>query len=109
MAAHGAGSAGSVSTDLKLIFEQVLGALIGHNQHDQVDTFRPYLQTPAAAANAEECRCAPASVRKLAGSEAPAVLATEDESAFNQVGHHGDTFGALVNLFRNSLIGSRGK
>jgi hypothetical protein len=37
------------------------------------------------------------------------MLAAEDESAFNQMGYHGDTLGALVNLIRDSLVGRRGE
>src|SRR5689334_3442353 len=106
MTPHRAGGAGSVCTDLKLVLEQVAGALIRHDHHDQIDTLRAGLQAPTAAADAEERRRAPRSIGELASGQAAAVLATEDESAFQHAWHHGNALGALVDFVRNSFVGS---
>src|SRR5579872_139654 len=82
----------------------MLKTLVVHDQHDQVHSFNPDLQSPASTADRDECGRAP-TFRCTAGGDATSVLAANNESAFNQVWHHQDAFGTAQHFFRDPFVG----
>src|ERR1700722_2341880 len=84
----------------------MLQATVVHDEHEEVDAFDADLQSPASAADGNECGSAPA-FRRAAGGHATSVLAAKDEAALEQVRHHDDALGTAQDFFRNPFVGRR--
>ena len=104
MTAHRAGSHAGVRSQLEFAVQQVLHAVLVHDEHYQVDGLSPNLQTEASTFNAEKCGSAPAFWSTAAGNAASKAGA-DDESSLEHGGDDRDTFSRSQNLFRNTLIG----
>src|ERR1700757_3734490 len=103
MTADRAGCYRSFASQLELAGEQLLQTFIVHDQHDQVDAFEAYLKSSTAAADGDECGCAPA-FSGAAGGHATAVLATKDESAFDHVRYHHDALGIVQHFLGDAFV-----
>src|SRR5579864_1546232 len=93
----------SVRADLELAGDQSLHAFFILDDHDQVNAFQSDLKACAAAADGEERRGAP-SVLSLAGGHAFAMAATQNESAFQHIGYHGNAFRVFKDFLGNALV-----
>src|SRR5580765_5734579 len=103
MAADGASCCRSFSADLEFTGEQLLHAFVIHDQHDQVYALNTNLQTRASSTDRNESRSAPTLGCAASGYTA-AVLAAEDETAFDKMRDHGNAFGIIQNFFRNAFV-----
>jgi hypothetical protein len=103
MASNWPGRSRSVRSKLKLARQQLLHSAVVLNDHDQVNTLDPDLQSPASTSYCKECRRAP-TILGAASGNATAVLGAEYEAAFQKVGNHSYAPRMFQNLFRNSLI-----
>src|ERR1700722_13455745 len=94
---------GRVRAQGKLARQQVLHAILIHDQHDQVDGLPANLESEAAPADGEERGRAPA-LRSAATGDAAAVFCAYDKSALQHRRHYGDALRLAENLGRNSSI-----
>jgi hypothetical protein len=83
----------------------MLHSVIVLNDHDEIDAFNTDLETPAATADGEERRSAPA-ISGTAGSNAFAAFSAEDESAFDHVGDNSDALCVVENFFGDAFVRS---
>src|SRR5579872_2758630 len=103
MTSDRAGRDRSFTGKLKLAGEQMLETLVIHDQHDQIHVFDSDLQSPASAANGDECGGAPA-ISSTASGHTASVLATKDEATLNQVGHDENALRVAQHFFRDAFI-----
>src|SRR5580704_9141391 len=82
VAANGASRSGGIAAHLEFARQQVLQAMVVHNEHYKIHAFNANLQSPAASTDGDECRCAPAFLG-TAGGNAAAVLPTDHESSLD--------------------------
>jgi lipid-binding SYLF domain-containing protein len=94
MTAHWTCRGRCITAEFELAGKQVLKTLVVHHQHDDVDAFNANLQSPAASADGDECRRAPAFFCTACGNAA-AMLSTNHEAALDQMGNHNDAFGIV--------------
>src|SRR3989338_9020439 len=96
---------GAFAGNLKLAGEQVLQALIIHDQHQQIHALDTGLQASAAAANGNECWSAPTAGR-AASRNSFSMLTAKDETGFKQVWNYDHALGVFQHLFRYTAIRS---
>src|ERR1700739_3186711 len=103
MTANRAGCYRSLPGQFELAGEKLLQTFIVHDQHDQVHALQADLESSTAAADGDECGCAPA-FRGAAGGHATAVLATKDESAFDHIRYHHDALGTVQHFLGDAFV-----
>jgi hypothetical protein len=96
----------SFTGEFELAGEQMLEALVVHDQHDQVHAFNSDLQSPTSTAYRHERGCAPA-FGGTASRHAASVLATKDESTFDQVWYDEDALCIAQHFFRDAFVWGR--
>jgi hypothetical protein len=105
IAAYGAGGYGCVATELELVVEEVLEAIMIHRDQDEVCRLTADLEAEAGPGQLDEGGCAPA-VAGAAGDDALAVLSAEHEGSLFVAGDDGDAGGSASDVVRNATIRS---
>src|SRR5262252_5237381 len=106
MASDRTRSRAGIPPQFELAGEQVLHAVVIHDEHDQVDRFAADLQAETASLDREESGCAPALWRP-ATRDTLAVASTEYETAFEQARDYRDTLRRAQHFFRHTLVRCR--
>src|ERR1700678_725918 len=94
---------GGIAPNFELAVYQVIHSLVALNHHHQIDAFDTDLQSPTAAGDGEERRCAP-TARCAARRNAPAILGSENKAALQQMRHNGNALCMIQDFLRNALI-----
>src|SRR5438552_841903 len=89
MAADRARGHTGVGTEFELAGEQILHAIVVHDQHDEIYRLPTNLQPKAATFDREECRGTPTLGRTATGHTA-AVTGAQNESTLQHGGHYGN-------------------
>src|SRR6202022_666790 len=92
MAAHRPGGHTGIGSQFELAAEQVLHAIVVHDEHDQIHRLGADLQTETAALDAKECRGTP-TLRSAATGHAASVTGAHNEPALEQGRHYRYTLG----------------
>src|SRR5215475_13992945 len=103
MAAHRPGCYRGIGAKLELAGEQILQAILVHNQHNQIDSLTADLEAKATAAGENERRGTPSRGSPATG-HAPAVAGSHDESSLQERWHDGDALRGRYNLLGNPCI-----
>ena len=91
MPADRPGGYAGVGAQFELAGEQVLHAILVHDQHDQINSLAADLQSEASTFDSEECRSAPP-FRRTATGHAAAIARTHNKSTLQHGWHHRHTF-----------------
>ena len=91
MPADRPGGYAGVGTQFELAGEQVLHAILVHDQHDQINSLAADLQSEASAFDGEERGSAPP-FRCAATCYATAIARTHNKSTLQHGWHHRHTF-----------------
>src|SRR5437899_12919445 len=91
MPADWPGGYAGVRTQFELAGEQVLHAILVHDQHDQINSLAADLQSEASAFHSKECRSAPAFRGAATGHAAP-ITRADNKSTLQHGRHHRHTF-----------------
>ena len=103
MASDGAGGGAGIGAEFELAGEQVIHAILVHDQHDEIGGLGADLQAETATADSEEGGCAPAFFSAATGN-AFAITAADDEACVEQGRNHGHTFGRTEYFFGDTLV-----
>src|SRR5437899_3515629 len=106
MPADRPGGYADVVTEFELAGEQVLYAILVHDQHDQINSLAADLQSEASTFDSEECRSAPP-LRCAATCYATAIARTHNKSTLQHGRHHRHTFRRAQDFLWNTLIRRR--
>src|SRR5439155_26788609 len=103
MPADRPGGYAGVGAQFELAGEQVLHAILVHDQHDQINRLAADLQSEASTFDSEECRSAPP-FRRTATGHAAAIARTHNKSTLQHGWHHRHTFRPAQYFLWNTLI-----
>src|SRR5581483_6643362 len=81
MTAYGPGSDAGIRSQFELAVQEVMHAVLVHDQHDQVHGLAADLEAEAATLDGEKCRRTPA-LRSAAACHPLAITRTHDETTF---------------------------
>src|SRR2546427_5185669 len=87
MPADRPGGYAGVGAQFELAGEQVLHAILVHDQHDQINRLAADLQSEASTFDSEECRSAPPFRRTATGWSAPDRKSTRLNSSHSQISY----------------------
>src|SRR5581483_4669453 len=102
--ANRACSCRNVSPDLYVALQQIVHALVIHNEHHQVCALSTNLRTPANSRYRKWRRCAPASAARAASCYARSMLATYHERSFHQLWNYSYALCAVQHCIGNALV-----
>ena len=102
MPAHGSGGCGCVGSNLELVAEQAVHAVLASDNQDEISRVAPNLQSPAPSTNSQEHRSAP-SFSGSAGGDTFSIAAAEDECSFLFAWNDGNALCRLQQLLRCGL------
>ena len=106
MATDGPRGHGCVRPQLELARQKFFGAVLVHDQHDQIDSLPADLEADASPAGEQKRGCAPTFLSPATG-HAAAIVGRHDESALQQRGNDRDAFCRTQHFFRNARVRSR--
>jgi len=109
VAADGSGGDSGVSADLPVGGQELFGALVVHEEHDEINALDSNLCSKAAAGDDEEGRRAPALVRDAAGGDASAMLAADDKASLDERWDDGDALGIGEDGVGNVAVSGAGE
>src|SRR5262245_57407287 len=95
-----------IRTQRKLARQQMLHAVVVHDQHDEIHGLSANLESKAPAFDRKESRRTP-SLRCAAACDSASVLRAEYKSALQHRWHHGDALCFSENFLRDSRIRCR--
>src|SRR2546425_42958 len=101
MPADRPGGYAGVGAQFELAGEQVLHAILVHDQHDQINRLAADLQSEASTFDSEECRSAPP-FRRTATGHAAAIARTHNKSTLQHGWHPFDTDAAYRRTEKDS-------
>ncbi len=98
-----AGGGTRIAADLELRIQQLVHAVVIHDQHDQVGCLTTDLRAPVAAGCDEERRRAPA-VAGATSRYAASVFGTKNESALEHRWNYGNALRVVEHFLRDSCV-----